>query len=620
MKKFILLVFVFLISLSVMAENFIVDSYSIDIKVKEDSSMEISETILVDFHTPSHGIYRDIQYKFDNPNNNPFDSVIAKVENISSPSLFKTEKSNDYYRLYLGDEKKETSGKEEYNIKYTYSLSRDLYSSYDSLFYNIISPAWDTEINNIEWSIELPKPISKDKIWVYVGEENSTKKVNYTLNSTNTIISGEEEKLDPLSGLTIRTVMNEGYWNIEEEKDNSSFFLLLSLILCFIFFVISIVLYYCYGVDKTLSVLKRIEAPKGITPLDLSYILSGSINQNNDLCAMLFYWAEKGYITIKEEYKGKDKDYIINKKKDLPEDANKSEKALFDLIFASNDISVSLKKLAESDFSSKFPFDITKALKEEYTKGEKCLTNRTSYTLKGTLLVLLALLSVPTGILTSLKYSGELSFLLSFIFLVLFTVEGIFGELLQTKSFLWKRRTKKAVFISSLSIPLLFVLLVLIISNIAQLNKPISQIVMSLDVILISLSALITTHIERRSDFGNEILEECLGYRDFIINCSEEELKEMENDEGEIYRKNMPYAISIGKSKVWSDKYENISIPYPTWFDGKTDGNPYLFWYLVHMSMSSNYQSHYESHISTTSSSGSFSVGGGFSGGGGGSW
>lgn len=602
-----------------MAENFVVDSYSIDIKVNEDSSMEISENLIVDFHTPSHGIYRDIQYKFDNPNDNPFDQVKAKVENISSPNLFKTEKSNGYYRLYLGNKDEEKIGKEEYSIKYTYSLSRDLYSSYDSLFYNIISPAWDTEINNVVWSIELPKPISKDQVWVYVGEEDSTKKGNYTLNSTNTIISGEEEKLAPLSGLTIRTVMDEGYWKIEEEKDNSSFFLLLSLLLCFIFFVASIILYYRYGVDKTLSVLKRIEAPKGITPLDLSYIISGSINQNNDLCAMLFYWAEKGYIRIKEEQKGKDKDYIINKEKDLPEDANKSEKALFDLIFASNDSSVSLKELAESDFSSKFPFDITKALKEEYTKNERCLTNRTSYILKNTLLVLLALLSLSTGILTSLKYSGELSFLLSFVFLVLFTVEGIFGELLQTKSFLWKRRTKKIVFISSLSVPLLFVLLVLIISNIAQLNKPTSQVVMSLNVVLISLSALITTHIERRSDFGNEILEECLGYRDFIINCSEEELKEMENDEGEIYRKNMPFAISMGKSKVWSDKYENISIPYPSWYEGKTDGNPYLLWYLIHMSMSSNYQSHYESHI-TTNNSGSFSVGGGFSGGGGGSW
>lgn len=619
MKKIVLFIFVFLISLSAMAESFIVDSYSINIKVKEDSSMEVSETILVDFNSPSHGIYRDIQYRFDNPNNNPFDPVKAKVENISSPSLFKTEKSDGYYRLYLGNKDEEIIGKEEYTIKYTYSLSRDLYSSYDSLFYNIISPAWETEINNVKWTIELPKPISKDQIWVYVGEENSTKKGNYTINSTNTIISGEEEKLAPLSGLTIRTVMDEGYWKIKEEKDNSSFFLALSLLLSLLFLALTITLYYLFGVDKPLTVLKRIEAPSEINPLELSYIINGSINQNNDLCAMLFYWAEKGYITIKEEQKEKDKDYIINKEKDLNEDASKSEKALFDLIFSSNKSCISLKELAKSDFSTKFPFVITKELKEEYAKGEKCLTNRTSYILKTTLFILLVLLSVLSGILVSMKHSGTLSLLLSFIFLILFTIEGVFGDLLQTKSYLWKKRTKKIVMVSALSLPLLFIALLLIISNVAQLNKPLSQIVITLNVISLSLSALISSHIERRSEFGNEILEECLGYRDFIINCTEEELKDMENDEGEIYRKNMPYAISIGKSKVWSDKYENISIPYPSWYEGKTSGNPYLFWYLMHMSMSSNYQSHYESHISTSNGS-SFSVGGGFSGGGGGSW
>ena len=65
MKKLIpVLFFLFtLTSLSAM-ENFIVDGYHVDVSVSDDSVSTFNEFLDLDFITPSHGIIRDIQYRF----------------------------------------------------------------------------------------------------------------------------------------------------------------------------------------------------------------------------------------------------------------------------------------------------------------------------------------------------------------------------------------------------------------------------------------------------------------------------------------------------------------------------------------------------------------------------
>lgn len=176
MKRLLIFITLITISLTLWAENFIVDSYDISLSVKEDQTIIVTESITVDFTTPSHGIYRDIQYYFKNPNGNFADPFVAKFSLLDSSVPYSLEDNDGYYRLYLGDEDKEVSGKEEYVIKYSFRLNKDLSDSYDELYYNIISPDWDTQIWDINWSIQMPKPIDKNYVWVTVGESGSNKK------------------------------------------------------------------------------------------------------------------------------------------------------------------------------------------------------------------------------------------------------------------------------------------------------------------------------------------------------------------------------------------------------------------------------------------------------------
>jgi len=90
------------------------------------------------------------------------------------------------------------------------------------------------------------------------------------------------------------------------------------------------------------------------------------------------------------------------------------------------------------------------------------------------------------------------------------------------------------------------------------------------------------------------------------------------------FEKFLPYAIVFGVEKIWADRFKNVGLKKPDWFDGY-DMQTFNSVYLVH-SLSSSLRS-FSSAATPTSSSKGFSsgfsggsVGGGGGGGGGGSW
>ena len=252
MKRITSILLISLFSILLWAENFTVDSYDISLDVKEDQSMVVKETINVDFSTPSHGIYRDIQYRFSNPNGNFADPIKAEVNLISSSSPYSIEKEDGFYRIYLGDEDKTVSGKESYTIEYAYALNKDVSEEYDELYYNIVSPAWDTLINDISWTVTFPKAIDKNRVWVTIGENGSTKKGNYTISLDRKQISGYEDGLINKSAITLRVEMDEGYWLINKKVDESNKYLVAAIVVSLLLLCLSFVLWYLYGRDLPL--------------------------------------------------------------------------------------------------------------------------------------------------------------------------------------------------------------------------------------------------------------------------------------------------------------------------------------------------------------------------------
>ena len=412
--------------------------------------------------------------------------------------------------------------------------------------------------------------------------------------------------------------MDEGYWLINKKVDESNKYLVAAIVVSLLLLCLSFVLWYLYGRDLPLKKEKRERLSEEVTPLQFSYILDQTIKDNREFPAMLFYWAERGYIQIEETGKDDKKDYIIEKLKDLPISSSKSEKELFSLIFFKD--SVTLKDLAYSDFTTKFYDKVQKALREEYSKGEKRLTNKKSSIMQNIVLIALLALTVFDAIFISMKYSGILSLIYSLIFLAVFIVSSLIGSLWQTRSHIWSEKKKFTVATTLILTSLVAFAVSLFIAQKTLLNFPLVCFSLLSSILTITVASFIACHIEQKSAYGHKILEECLGLREYIITSKKDELEEKKDE----YPSLMPYALVIGEGKNWSDKFDNLNLSNPSWF---VCGNNYPFWiiwYSLYTSMNQSYKHSYEEHIasSPTSSTSGFSgvAGGGFSGGGGGSW
>lgn len=620
MKKIISLLLLSFFVMTIWAANYEIESYDIDIKADKDGWLNITETLDVRFLEKCHGIYRDIQYSFDNPNGNSFDKVEADITDISATSLYKTEKEDGVLRLTLGDPKEYARDNETYKIQYRYRLDYNRTEGYDELYYNIVSPAWDTSIKNITWSITLPKPVEKDRIWVTEGKEGGTRSGSFTLSSNNTVLKGEKELLLPYSSITLRVEMDEGYWKgWASPSDNSKPFVTIGLIIAFIFALSAFFTWTLYGKDKPLDTSgKRNTPPEGINPMEAGFIIDQSATVEKEGFAMIFKWAEEGRLTVRETEGKKKNDkssFTFTKLKDLDSTSKESERALFDSVFFKDE--VTMEEMVNHGFANDFVSKVMKNL----TKENKNHRERKSVILQGIFLSLGFLCAIASAILFSQRHPGLLSLLIVLCFIIpSFLTALVFAQYSESGK-IWNKSSKVIVSVLIVIVLLLGLLFNILLVHEAQLSFfTLSSVITSYFMYIIGMA--VSGLMDKKSDEGNEKLKECVEYRNYLSSLLEGKTKPTEEDKKN-WGTHMAYALALGLKT----KGENLDMdmPQPTWFYGPGWQNGWFTYYILFHSCSSSYSTAvFNSTGSTTPGGGGFSSsgfsGGGFSGGGGGSW
>ena len=72
----------------------------------------------------------------------------------------------------------------------------------------------------------------------------------------------------------------------------------------------------------------------------------------------------------------------------------------------------------------------------------------------------------------------------------------------------------------------------------------------------------------RRSKYGNKVLEEILGYREFIDKVEVDKLKMMIKDDPDLYYRVLSYAIVLGLEDKWARKFDGMIVNPPVWYTG----------------------------------------------------
>lgn len=626
MKKLLFLLTLLILPTLLFAENFYIDRYDIDVTLNEDGSAHIDENLLVVFTNPSHGIYRDIQDVFENPTN-MWKDILADVSNISSNLPFSVENSSEFTSIKIGSSSSLMEGPQEIRISYDYDLGGDIYPDYDEFYYNFISAAWDTEIRNINIRATFPKPVDEDLLFITYGSYGSDKRLPFDFSDDRMTISAHIDKLSKYQAVTLRAEMEEGYFsksNIFSEKKNG-ILIASGTILSILFLLYAFISYKRYGVDEELTPPITFYPPKDYNPMDVGYVYDHSLDMEKEITAMFYYWADKGYLKIRED----DGDITLIKQKDIPSEECEAERMLFVMVFQRGD-EVTLEDLERSNFYIKVPEKIFPKVTAQF-RGKCALEDEKSKKMKSVNNGLLLLSTVLISVVVSLEALGVLTLVLSISSIVVLVIStAIFSSLKKN----WD--IKKLGYKIGMSIPIIIVwILASIFVGGVYLTLNSSSLVLlasASTILCLILSSLLIVFSDKRIEYGQKKLEEILGYKDFIERVEIDKLKTLIDSDPEIFYHTLSFAIVFNLEEKWAKKFESLYIPQCTWYYSSSDA---LFDAMFYSSLirrsrrqivqfnNLNIQNSMPKSggggSSSFSGSSGFS-GGGFSGGGGRSW
>jgi len=141
-------------------------SYDVQIEVRPDSSLRITETIVYDFgSSPHHGIFRDVPttLRYDDR----YDRVYPlRVESVSAspgtpaPYDVSTE-AGGITRIKIGDPDRTITGVHTYRIVYTVDAAMNGFRDHDELYWNAIGDEWAVPISDAKVTVTAPGQIQR---------------------------------------------------------------------------------------------------------------------------------------------------------------------------------------------------------------------------------------------------------------------------------------------------------------------------------------------------------------------------------------------------------------------------------------------------------------------------
>lgn len=551
-------------------EAFTIERYHVTVMVNKDASLDIRETIDVNFTESRHGILRIIPYKYllaplpagetkaeRQLESNGYAQII--IENIDVPGYeFSVSNRGDYKEIKIGSKDKYVEGQQQYIIHYRLLNAINFFKDHSELYLNIIGDKWNTRIDAATFSIELYDSLpTTPTYFVATGSTGSQENNTISTWTNNKQFSGNTTlPLQPNQGLTVGIVFPDQFLT----KQN---YLLRGLVWLFVPIVVFMLMSWIWrkwGKDEVLTIITQYYPPENISPSVAGYIIDDGLNKR-DLTALIPYWGAGGYLQVKETEKKallgiiKYAEYEFIKLKDLPSTVLSFERTLFNGIFATGN-KVALESLKNVLYTT-----MNKAKKELEDEVDK-----SAYYVKNSrglvyffLLLGLALLGL-----------------------------GVFQLIINWGNPYW-----------------------LAVSLAAS------------GIIVITYGIFMT----KKTPKGNALYQQLAGFKEFIQKVEKDRLALFLKEDPHYFDKVLPFAIVFNVADNWKDKLEGLDVPPPTWYVGNYHAfNTHLFLTSLNDSMNKMSESFYSAPSSSGSSGGSFSSGGGgfsgggFGGGGGSSW
>ncbi len=542
-----------------LSQGFNVDAYEVDVYIHEDGYFDVVEKYDVFFTQQKHGIYRDIQTKYDllteTGTKEKRKIEISDVEvvghNYTVSSKFE-QRFNNFMQIKIGDADIWVEGPVSYEIRYRVKNAFLFEKNTTRFYWNLKPTDWYAPFKNMTFRVHLPEGMSMDDsdVYMYAGPTGFTEPTEdfETLVQGGVITASSRPDYTSVYGQAVTILVNLPTDSIAEIKPawpfwNSHGWTLILAGIWGIFYMI----FRRHGKDDPAPAVTSYYPPEQMDPAMAGFLIDDR-GSTRDLISLIPYWGSQGLVKVEQiDKKGlfaKDDTKLV-RLKELPKGRPHYERKIFDGLFED---------------------------------GEEVLVNSLRnkfYTKMSSAKILLKKAAQQYYIRKSKRILGWVAFVLVVsIFLV---VPFLF--------YFWGFLAAIAGFVS---------IIVLLIMNTFMIKK------------------------NRR---GTAVLSELKGFKKFIKTAEEGKLKMLLGESPMYFETTMAYAMSFGSFKQWAKKFDDLNVPPPNWYHHTGHhSNFHNFSNSFNSSMTSMGNVMVSSPSSSGSGGGGGSSGGGFGGGGGGSW
>lgn len=531
-------------------------SYDVKVVADESAVFHYTETIEVNFYKPMHGIYRDIPLAED-------DSYALTNIEVASDVDYTVDEEDGRMLITLGSEDETVTGYQTYVLSYDIAFYEDKDDTHDSFAVNLFPENWDNYAEEASLTLVMPKEIdwSEATFSDGYGEESELREAPVFQYSTSGSTFTATGKMVPYHfGFTVRDdALPEGYWTnplSHTAQLGIRYYIVIGTMAGGV--LLSIIVFLLMHRSVPMKKTPTYFPPDGLHSAAVGYAMKGTAD-NEEVMSLMFYLAQKGYLTIHETKKDY---YVLRRNVDelSASDEPESVRMMFDAFFPNGEDSYDLELMHS------WIYDSVEEIKEQvaaefedsygavYTassiKARKILEaitfvmmviitfcaeldfNNLGYTL---------LLSAVFGVGSGFIAAPELHYLCE---VFDHRYSGTHGHLQYVAAGLVGITLACYMFFHDMWLLYLYPVMLLCYA------------------IILCLAFAMPV----RSETSATLMGRILGFRDFIRDTDGERLKSLNGEHPNYYYEMLPYAIVFGLTKRWGRKFMEKALPHPPWY------------------------------------------------------
>jgi len=286
-----------------------IDLFDLQLTLNEDGSLHVIETLTVSFHTPHHGIEREIPVSYRVPSTGENVTIDFRLGDItldkSAVPVLAKRRGRDQY-LRIGDPDRTITGTHVYTIEYTVGRALGFSDEYVRLYWNVTGNNWRIPVDRTSATVKLPGSVDPATVLTmsYIGYSGSSTRGTGAQINQDAALVFDAGRINPGEGLTIDLAISRDQLAIVPPSMGTRIIWFLSANkvagLPILALIATVLLWYRTGRDpRKGTIAPAFEPPRGLLAGEIGVLIDDRIDLR-DISAMVIELAVMGHLSIEE--------------------------------------------------------------------------------------------------------------------------------------------------------------------------------------------------------------------------------------------------------------------------------------------------------------------------------